>query len=66
MYTVAISKLVKIYTDSKVQQLNSLFTQPPHEGQPSRSAHATSASAPPFQSGGGLGSIGDAGNPDQA
>ncbi len=31
----------------------SLFTQPPHEGRPSRSAHAASASAPPFQSGGG-------------
>jgi hypothetical protein len=31
----------------------SLFTQPPHEGQPSRSANAASASAPPFQSGGG-------------
>jgi hypothetical protein len=31
----------------------SLFTQPPHEGQPSRSARAASASAPPFQSGGG-------------
>jgi hypothetical protein len=30
-----------------------LFTQPPHEGQPSRSARAASAPAPPFQSGGG-------------
>jgi hypothetical protein len=36
-----------------VHNYNSLFTQPPHEGQPSRSAHAASASAPPFQSGGG-------------
>jgi hypothetical protein len=46
----------------------SLFTQPPHEGQPNRSAHAASASAPPFHQGvgTGLGSIWYAGDPDLA
>jgi hypothetical protein len=50
-HSLSLSLLSSLFSLHALSLHCTLLTQPPHEGQPSRSANAASASAPPFQSG---------------